>query len=117
MGRHFLVKTDHCSLKNLLNQRVTTAEQQRLLMKLLPFDFTIIYKAGSENKGADALSRCPQHADFLALAMPIPLDFGTLKEALEADPYTKQIIADLTTDPALHPDSRLLPAIFIIKIA
>lgn len=75
LGQHFLVKTDHCSLKYLLNQRVSTAEQQRLLMKLLPFDFTIMCKAGSENKGADALSCRPQHADFLALAMPIPLDF------------------------------------------
>lgn len=56
LGRHFLLKIDHCSLKNLLNQRVTTAEQ-RLLMKLLPFDFTIVYKAGAENRGADVLSR------------------------------------------------------------
>lgn len=39
--------------------------------------------------------------------MPIPLDFGTLSEALEDDPYTKQIIADLTYDPALHPDFSL----------
>lgn len=61
LGRHFIVTTDHCSLKYLLHQWMTTAEQQHLF-KLLPFDFTIVYKSGSENKGADALPRCPQHA-------------------------------------------------------
>ncbi|GJT69161.1 hypothetical protein Tco_1028447 [Tanacetum coccineum] len=61
LGRQFFVKTDHFNLKHLFAQRVTTNEQQRLLMKLLPFDFTIIYKAGKENQGADALSRRPQH--------------------------------------------------------
>lgn len=40
---------------------------------------------------------------FLALAMPIPLDFTTLREALEADPYTKQIISNLASDPSSHP--------------
>ena len=82
-------------------------EQQRLLMKLLPFDFTIIYKAGKENIGADAFSRRPQHANFLTLAMPTPLDFGNLKEALEADPYTKQIIMQLSADPSSRPDFSL----------
>lgn len=36
--------------------------------------------------------------------MPIPLDFGTLREALKADPYTEHIIAHLTPDPSSHPD-------------
>lgn len=40
---------------------------------------------------------------FLALAMPIPLDFTTLREALEADPYTKQITANLASNPSSHP--------------
>lgn len=74
LGRRFAVTTDHCSLKYLFHQRVTTVEQQLLLFKLLPFDFTIVYKSGSENKGVDALSHRPQQADFFSLVMPIPLD-------------------------------------------
>lgn len=50
---------------------------------------------------------------FLALAMPIPLDFTTLREALEADPYTKQFTANLASDPSSHPDSPWLQTIFI----
>ena len=88
-------------------------EQQRLLMKLLPFYFTIIYKAGKENIGADAFSRRPQHADFLTLAMPTPLVFGNLKEALEADPYTKQLSCNSLPIHPLDQISRWLPIIFI----
>lgn len=73
------------------------------MVKLLPFDFTIVYKSGSENKGADALSRRPQHADFFTLVMPIPLDFSDLREAIEADPYTKQIRDQLSSDPSTDP--------------
>ena len=65
-------------------------------MKLLPFDFSIIYKVEKENKGADALSRRPQHADFLALALWISLDFMDLQEALRVDPYTNEILEALS---------------------
>jgi len=44
LGHHFFIKTDHYSLKYLMQQRITTPEQQRLILKLLPFDFTIVYK-------------------------------------------------------------------------
>ena len=35
MGRHFVIKTDHQSLKYLLEQRITTPLQQKWLAKLL----------------------------------------------------------------------------------
>nr|GEX12789.1 putative reverse transcriptase domain, retroviral aspartyl protease [Tanacetum cinerariifolium] len=79
-----------------------TSEQQRLLMKLLPFDFTIIYKSGKENQGADALSRRPQHADFLTLAIPVNMGFLNLQDSLPNDPYTKNIITSIRQDPTTH---------------
>jgi len=39
--------------------------------------------------------------------MPIPLDFSDLTEAIEADPYTKQIQDQLSSDPSIHPDFSL----------
>lgn len=57
LGRHFIIRTDHKSLKELLTQVIQTPEQQHYLRKLMGFHFTIEYKAGAENTAADALSR------------------------------------------------------------
>ena len=56
-GRRFLVRTDHFSLKYLLDQRLATIPQHHWVGKLLGFDFTIEYKPGATNTVADALSR------------------------------------------------------------
>ena len=56
-GRHFKVKTDHDSLKYLLEQRLSTKEQQKWVTKMLGYDFEIIYKKGKQNVVADALLR------------------------------------------------------------
>lgn len=39
--------------------------------------------------------------------MPIPLDFSDVREAVESDPYTKQIRDQLSSDPSIHPDFSL----------
>lgn len=59
LGSTFTIRTDHHSLKNLLNQVIQTLEQQYFLSKLLGYSYTIIYKSGRENVAADALSRLP----------------------------------------------------------
>jgi hypothetical protein len=51
-GRCFLIKTDHYSLKYLLDQRLATIPQHHWVEKLLGFDFSIEY-----NVVADTLSR------------------------------------------------------------
>jgi len=55
-GRRFIVKTDHYSLKYLLDQRLTTIPQHHWVGKLLGFDFSVEYKSGASNTVADALS-------------------------------------------------------------
>nr|GEY35536.1 retrotransposon-related protein [Tanacetum cinerariifolium] len=42
-----------------VRQRITSSEQQRLLLKLMPYYFLIHHRAGKESRGADALSRMP----------------------------------------------------------
>lgn len=59
-GHHFVIRTDHQSLKYLLEQRLSTLLQQKWLAKLLGLDYEIVYKKGVDNRVADALSRLPE---------------------------------------------------------
>ena len=56
INHHFVVKTDHQSLKCLLEQRLTTPTQQAWMAKLMQYDYVVQYKQGKENIAADALS-------------------------------------------------------------
>jgi hypothetical protein len=70
-GRRFTVKTDHYSLKYLLDQRLATIPQHHWVGKLLGFDFTVEYKSGSTNTVADALSRRDtEEGAVLAISAP-----------------------------------------------
>jgi len=53
----FFIHTDHRSLVHLNEQRLHTAWQQKVFSKLLGLQYKILYKKGSENGVADALSR------------------------------------------------------------
>nr|GEX40310.1 hypothetical protein [Tanacetum cinerariifolium] len=57
LDRHFKIRTNHFSLKYLLNQKHTTLFQFKWMPKLLGYDYEIVYKKGNENAVADALSR------------------------------------------------------------
>ncbi|KAD2804703.1 hypothetical protein E3N88_38080 [Mikania micrantha] len=87
LGIHFFIRTNHFTLKYLLEQRVSTLEQQRLLLKLMPYDFSIIYRSGKENRGADGLSRRPTSGDFLHLTLPLSTELFEVVAGLLEDPY------------------------------
>jgi hypothetical protein len=67
-GRRFIVKTDHYSLKYLLDQRLATIPQHQWVGKLLGFDFSVEYKPGAANAVADATQRkgCCWHSPHRA---------------------------------------------------
>ncbi|GKE28307.1 transposon ty3-G gag-pol polyprotein, partial [Tanacetum coccineum] len=65
LDRHFVIKTDHYSVKYLLNQRITTLAQMKWLPKLIGFDYEVIYKQGKDNVVADALSRKEREGECL----------------------------------------------------
>jgi len=56
-GRSFVVRTNHYSLKFLLDQRLSTVPQHQWISKLFGFDFTVEYRPDRLNVVADALSR------------------------------------------------------------
>jgi hypothetical protein len=56
-GRMFVVRTDHYTLKFMLDQRLSTIPQHQWISKLFGYDFKVEYKPGRLNTVADALSR------------------------------------------------------------
>jgi hypothetical protein len=68
-GRRFTVRTDHYSLKFLLDQRLATIPQHHWVGKLLGYDFAVEYKPGPSTRWrmpspATTQKRTPQAALF-----------------------------------------------------
>ncbi|GKF40189.1 reverse transcriptase, partial [Tanacetum coccineum] len=85
-------------------QRITLTERQRLLLKLMPYDFSISHRAGKENRGADALSWKPHSGELLTLSVPYCVEITDIKMGLQQDSYTADILQKLQADPSSVPD-------------
>lgn len=48
LGHHFRIYTDHRTIEYFLGQRITTPAQQKWLLKLIGYDYSIHYKAGKK---------------------------------------------------------------------
>ncbi|XP_011858923.1 PREDICTED: uncharacterized protein LOC105556439 [Vollenhovia emeryi] len=59
LGRKFLIRTDHFSLKWLMSFRDLEGQLARWLERLQRFEFEIIYRKGCSHGNADGLSRRP----------------------------------------------------------
>ena len=57
IGHHFTIRTDHNSLKWLMNFKETKGLVARWIMQLQEYDFTIEHRKGVEHGNADGLSR------------------------------------------------------------
>jgi hypothetical protein len=86
--QRFIVRTDHYSLKFLLDQRLATIPQHHWVGKLPSFDFGVEYKSRSQNTVADALSRRETPEERVVLAVSASrFDYITrLRHEQEADP-------------------------------
>ena len=58
-GRHFIIRTDHASLKWLKNFKNIDGMLARWLAKLDTYDYEFIHRKGAAHGNADALSRMP----------------------------------------------------------
>jgi hypothetical protein len=98
LGKKFFILTDHCSLKYFLQQRVATPEQQKWVIKLLGYDYEIVYRPGRENSAANALSRRADSPILHYLHMPTVTIWDDIQKAYAGDSYI-QSFTDLTTTP------------------
>jgi RNase H-like domain found in reverse transcriptase len=56
-GKHFVIRTDHNSLRWVLNLADAQGRLSRWRLRLLDFDFEVQYAPDKEHNGADTLSR------------------------------------------------------------
>ena len=60
LGRHFICRSDHSSLRWLKNFKDASNQLARWLEELQQYHFTIKHRPGKEHANADALSRLPE---------------------------------------------------------
>lgn len=97
----FTIFTDQKSLAQLNTQRLHTAWQHKVFTKLLGFQYKVLYKKGTENGAADALSRHPNHAEVMAISTVIPQWLLSVTESYATNPQAQELLQKL----ALAPDS------------
>jgi hypothetical protein len=103
-GRPFKIRTDHVSLKYLLNQKISSPFQHLWLTKLLGFDYEIEFRRGRENVAADALSRITSsELNALTLSTIETPVLEDIKQSWTEDSRIQAIIQDLMKDQATHP--------------
>lgn len=97
----FLILTDLQSLTHLDDQRLSTPWQHKALTKLMGLTYKIVYKKGSDNRVADAMSRMPQSIsyDISAISVVKPLWLQEIQQAYNADPVAKKLLTELAVHP------------------
>lgn len=93
-----IMKTDQRSLIHLDDQRLTTPWQHKALTKLLGLNYKIVYKQGSENRVADALSRTTHGAkhELSAVSVATSTWVQKLQDAYLKDPDTSKLLQELS---------------------
>ncbi|XP_075088549.1 uncharacterized protein LOC142170516 [Nicotiana tabacum] len=103
LGRPFTIRTDHHSLKYLLEQRITTPSQQKWLVKLLGYDYSIDYKKGKENVVADALSRREEGIQLYSISNVSSDILESVKASRTQDLTLQQLIKSIQEGKTTKP--------------
>jgi hypothetical protein len=103
LGQKFVIRTDQKSLRYLLDQTIATEAQQKWLVKLMGYDFTIEYKKGATNSAADSLSRREETGTLTAISIPIPHWVEPIKEEVAQDTELQGLIKRIQQGEAIGP--------------
>lgn len=96
----FLIFTYQISLTHLNEQRLNTPWQQKVFTKLLGLQYKIIYKKGSDNRVADALSRRPlQDLSLCVVSVATLLWMNDIVAGYTKDAKAQQLLATLAVLP------------------
>jgi hypothetical protein len=119
-GRHFIIYTDHATLRHFTTQPNLSRRQARWTEKMADYDFKIEYLPGKQNVVADAISHCPDLQlnsvfriinDFKTQVkdlIPKDPDFGDIIKTLHHLPVEKVIPSSLLAHYSLDSDGNLI---------
>jgi hypothetical protein len=82
-GKKFLIRTDHHSLRWVLNLSDAQGRLARWRLRLLEFDFEVEYSPGKEHKVADPMSRLPtspqpEESPDIPVPVTVAVNFGAI---------------------------------------
>jgi hypothetical protein len=93
----FIIYTDHSSLTQLNEQCLHTPWQQKVYTKLIGLQYKIVYRKGSDNAAADALSRLPRpSADCFAVSHCSPAWLHDVVAGYDNNPTAQQLLTSLS---------------------
>ena len=91
IGSRFKLETDHKPLEWLESARTSQARSQRLerwSLELRAFEFDVVYRPGTMNQSADALSRKP----IMLVGLHSPWQMSDLVQAQKQDPLLRRVV-------------------------
>ena len=115
LGRKFRVFSDQKSLAYLLQQRITTPDQQNWVAKLLGYHFEVYYKPGSQNSAADTLSCTDMGTYNYLLSFPAWDDEYHLVQEANQDLAIQKIRSAMLQEPISKPGFTLRNGILYYK--
>lgn len=110
-----MIHTDHRSLIHLNEQCLHTPWQQKVFTTLLGLRYKVVYRKGSENQAADALSRRDQPEQLNAVSAPVHTWLAQLQQWYPTDPEAKSLLAQLSVDASSHPPYQLKDGIIFYQ--
>jgi len=108
----FTIFTDQKSLMHITEQRLQTPWQMKLYTKLVGLQFKVVYKPGSSNWVADALSRHPLPPEQLnAISSSSPTWLSDVVAGYDSDPTSRKLLQELALNCDIHPPYTLINGI------
>ena len=102
--QEFVILTDQKSLTQLTDQRLHTYWQQRVFSKLLGLQYRIVYRSGSDNRVADALSRHPSPLAVCAsVCSLVPSWILGVLASYRQDSFATSLLTKLSVDSMAVP--------------
>lgn len=91
LGQQFRIVTDHKTIKYFLEQRITTPQQQKWLIKLLGYNYSVDYRPRSQIGALDAFTLKLELLTLLGISSPVFNCIHDLQQSYCKDPQVQML--------------------------